>query len=366
MSVLQKIFTPGSLIKKKALPHGDVERSEQQRFTSPSASVTNRIKRKPTVESDDDDDRGPLARSVSMTLNCDPVPTSFKTNSSFATQSKAAPASASPKSVRLGASFSNGGTHLDRHHQHTATLASSTSRHTQRSMFDKMQTNSSFAPGDTVVPGASFAANGAGTVNLWRLPWTQQKVTMCPNCHRPRQRERTNAYVSRADYAAPPASDAVEGMGDDISEASEEMSCDDSEGVDGPVADSTTYCRCRAAAAAGTALQDAGGSAEEHPPVFVVETERSSTVQLPGTIASDSDSDGGDVEGLQRSYKLSLVSPLTCSSLRRREPGSQPMLGAASRQTSSATSVPRSVSNWLHEQQSTEGPKAPKPKAAAK
>lgn len=358
MSVLQKIFTPGSLTKKKnPLQASDLDDAERQSRGSPKTSASTRIKRRSSAE-DDDEDSGPLMRSVSLTVNCDPVPTSFKTNASFSSSLRAAGGPASPKSLRLSnsvAAGSGGSTHLDHHHQHNATLASSLNRHSQRSMFDKTQNNSSFAPGDKTVLCTSGAGNATG-VNLWRLPWTKQQVKMCPNCHRPRQRDRT-AYVSRGDYTVPQAQ-ADTGAGDDLSEASDDMSYDDSEGAGGAASESVTYCRCGAAAAGG----EASGAAEEHPPVFVIETQCSLTVQLPGTIAKDSDSDG-EHEGPQRSYTLSLVSPLTSASLRRREPHVQPMLSAASRQTSSA-SVPKSVSTWLNDQQTSEAPCSTRPKAA--
>lgn len=364
MSVLQKIFTPSSSKKKNSLLHSDLDNSEKISHSSPKASATLRSKRKPSDEDDDE----PLGRSVSMTLNCDPVPSSFKTNASFANQSKTALGPSSPKSFRASASFSGTNSHLDRHHQHNATLASSASRHNRNSLFDKPagQVNSSFAPGDTTIPGASGTANN-GTVNLWRLPWQQQKVVMCPNCHRPRKMDRATTYVSRADYTVPQTSNP--NMADDISEASDDdVSCGDSEGMGGPLTDSMTFCRCGAAVEGDVAEPSA--AVGESPPVFVVETEKSSTVVLPGTIANDSDSDT-EVEGFQRSYKLSLVSPLTSSSLRRQQhpatlaqtPSQHvpPTLTSTSRQTSSAASMPK-VSSWLNDQRKNEMPASSKPK----
>jgi hypothetical protein len=349
MSVLQKIFTPSSSKKKSSLLHSDVDNSEKVSHASPKVSASTRIKHKPFDE-DDDDGQG---RSVSMTVNCDPVPSSFKTNSSFANQSKGGLGPNSPKSFRANASFSGTSSHLDRHHQHNATLASSASRHNRNSLFDKptTQVSSSFAPGDTTIPGANGTANN-GTMNLWRLPWTQQKVVMCSNCHRPRKMDRATTYVSRVDYSVPQTSNP--NMGDDISEASDaDMSCDDSEDGNGLLADSMTFCRCGAAMEVGD-IAEPGPAFEECPPVFVVETEKSSTVVLPGTIADDSDSDV-EVEGFQRSYKLSLVSPLTSSSLRRQQPPAHvaPTLGAAS--------VPK-VSSWLNDQRKSEAPASSKPK----
>lgn len=363
MSVLQKIFTPSSSKKKGSLLQSDVDGSERVLHSSPKASASTRIKRRPSDV--DDEDTEVLTKSVSMTLNCDPVPLSFKTNSSFANQARLTAGSSSPKSLRANASFSGTNSHLERHHQHNVTLASSATRHNRSSLFDKpaTQANSSFAPGDTTIPGASGVASN-GTMNLWRLPWTQQKVIMCPNCHRPRKVDRANTYVSRADYSVPQTSSPD--MADDISEASDDVSCADSEGMSGPLGDSMTFCRCGAAVetesgdAAAAAATGAGAAQEEHPPVFVVETAKSSNVVLPGTIADDSDSDV-EVEGFQRSYRLSLVSPLTSSSLRRQQPHVPPTLGAASRQTSSGASAPK-VNTWLNDQRKNDVPASSKPK----
>lgn len=353
MSMLQKLFSSSSSKKKGSLLQADVDGSEKTPRSSPKTSASSRIKRKPL----DEEGGEPLAHSVSMTVNCDPVPPSFKTNSSFATQSKPMQGFNSPKSFRSNASFSGTNSHLDRHHQHNATLASSASRHNRNSLFDKPagQVNGSFALGDTTVPGANGTTN-TGTVNLWHLPWTQQKVMMCPNCHRPRKMDRATTYVSRADYSVPQTSNP--NLADDISEASDGASRDDSECLGEALTDSMTFCRC-GAAIEGEALESSAPM-EERPPVFVVETAKSSSMVLPGTIADDSDSDV-EVEGLQRSYKLSLVSPLTSSSLRRQQPRVPPTLSSASRQTPSAASVPK-VDSWLNDQQQMKVPASSKPK----
>ncbi|AYU82570.1 hypothetical protein, unknown function [Leishmania donovani] len=361
MNILHKIFTPGSK-SKKTLLHCDVEVGDRQPHSSPKVSASVQVKRKSTAaSSDDDDDCGPLMRSVSMTVVSDPVPTSFKTNSSFANQSRPTQGPASFKSARLANSFSNASCHLERHHQHTAALAGSVSRHNQRSLFDKIQGSGSFAAGETTVSGGSFTANG-GAVNLWRLPWTQQKVTMCPNCHRPRQRDRT-MFVSRASYTLQETT-IENGMGDDMSEANEDMSYSDSEGMGAPMSDSVT-CRCGVVSEGDAPLDydDSAEATEEHPQMFVVETQNPSAVQLPGTIAEASDSEGEGREDLRRSYKLSLVSPPTSTSLRRRAPHVQPPLSGASTKSNTA-SVPKRVTHWLHEQQTSEAPVVLKPKAS--
>ncbi|KPA82290.1 hypothetical protein ABB37_03395 [Leptomonas pyrrhocoris] len=353
MSVLQRIFTPSSSKKKSSLLHSDLENSEKIPQAAPKASASTRIKRKSSSE----DEGEALCRSVSMTVNCDPVPSSFKTNASFANQSKATAGPNSPKSLHVSGSLSGANGHLDRHHRHTATLASSASRPNRNSLFDKPAgpANSSFASGDMTVPCASGTANN-GAVNLWRLPWTQQKVVMCPNCHRPRKTDRATPYVSRADYAVPQTSSP--NFAEDISEASDDISCGDSEGVGGPLTDSMTFCRC--GAAVGGDVAEPNAAMTESPPVFVVETGKSSNMVLPGTIARDSDSDT-EMEGVQRAFKLSLVSPLTTSSLRRQQPHVPPSLGSTSRQTSSAASVPK-VHSWLNDQRGSEVPVTSKPK----
>ncbi|CAJ1022613.1 hypothetical protein, conserved [Leishmania lindenbergi] len=360
MNILQKIFTPGSSTKKKSLLHGDQEVRERQSHTSPKASASTRIKRKSTTENSDGDSCGPLVQSVSLTVISDPVPTSFKTNSSFANQSRQTQGTASPKSVHLAGSLSNASYHLDRHHQHTSTQASSVSRHNQRSLFDRMQNSGSFALGDTTVAGGSSSANGC-TVNLWRLPWTQQKVTMCPHCHRPRQRDR-NTHVSRASYSVQQTG-SENGMGDDMSEANDDMSYGDLEDMGGPTGESVTYCRCGAAVDGDTPPDHDNSieSAEERPQVFVVETQNPRKVLLRGPITNDSVSDSDGDEDHRRSYKLSLVSSLTSASLRRRAPHVQPTQSTDPPQSSS-TSVPRSVSHWLHEQEASEAPALSSPK----
>ncbi|CBZ30343.1 hypothetical protein, unknown function [Leishmania mexicana MHOM/GT/2001/U1103] len=359
MNILHKIFTPGSK-SKKTLLHCDVEAGDRQSNSSPKVSTSVQIKRKSTGKSSDDDDCGPLMRSVSMTVVSDPVPTSFKTNSSFANQSRPTQGPASFRSVPPASSLSNASCHLERHHQHTAALASSVSRHNQRSLFDKIQGSGSFAVGETTVSGGSFTANG-GTVNLWRLPWTQKKVTMCPNCHRPRERDR-NVYVSRASYVLQETT-IENGMGDDMSEANEDMSYSESEGMGGPMSDSVT-CRCGVVSEGDAPLDydDSAEATEEHPQMFIVETQNPSAVQLPGTVAEASDSEDEGRDDLRRSYKLSFVSPPTSTSLRRRAPHAQRPLGGASPQSNTA-SVPKRVTHWLHEQQTSEAPVLSKPKA---
>ncbi|KAG5468279.1 hypothetical protein LSCM1_02257 [Leishmania martiniquensis] len=353
MNILQKIFSPGSTAKKTLL-HGDLEVGDRQSRSSPKASASTRMKQKSAAERSDDDPCETLMQSVSMTVNSDPVPTSFKTNSSFANPSKHTQGSASPRSARLAGSMPNMSSHSDRHQQHPSTLASSASRPNQRSLFDKIQGSGSFAVGDTTVPGGSFAGNG-GTVSFWRLPWTQQKVIMCSNCHRPRQRDR-GTYVSRTNYAAQQTS-CEKDMSDDMSEANDDSSYADSEDMGGPTSEAVSYCRCRAGLE-GDAPRERHNSvdaAEEPPEVFVVETRNSSVAHGRCTIDSGSDSDGEGIEGRQRSYKLSLVSSLTSSSLWRRAPHVQQTLNTDLRH-SCTSSVPGSVSHWLHEQQTSEAP----------
>ncbi|KAG5493212.1 hypothetical protein GH5_01952 [Leishmania sp. Ghana 2012 LV757] len=354
MNILQKIFSPGSTAKKKTLLHGDLEVGDRQSRSTPKPSAPTRIKRKSTAESSADDLCGPLMQSVSMTVHSDPVPTSFKTNSSFANHARPTQGPASPKSLRLAGSLSNMSSHVDRHQQHSATLVSSVPRHSERSLFDKKQGSGSFAAGDTAVPGGSFAANG-GTVNLWRLPWTQQKVIMCSNCHRPRQRGRST-YISRAHYTAQQVS-CDNDMGDDISEANDDTSYSDSEDMGGPTSEAVSHCRCGITMDGDVPREhhSSAEAAEEQPEVFVVETRNSNVARFPGTMGSDSDSDGEGAEGLRRSFKLSLVSSLTSSSLRRRAPHAPQALNADSRHSCTA-SVPKSVSHWLHEQQTSEAP----------
>ncbi|GET92297.1 hypothetical protein, unknown function [Leishmania tarentolae] len=359
MNILQKIFTPSSK-SKKGLLHSDGDVRDRQSHSSPRSCTSAHVKRKPTAETSDDDDLGPVMQSVSTTVVSDPVPTSFKTNSSLVNQSKLTQGPASVKSVRRASSFSNTSCHLERHHQHSATFAGSASRHNQRSLFDKIQGSGSFAVGETAVSGGSFTANG-GTVSLWRLPWTQQKVTMCPNCHRPRQRDR-NVCFSRANYTMKETT-IENGMGDDMSEANDDMSYSDSEDLGGPMSDSVA-CRCGVVSEGDAPLErdDSADVNEYHPQMFVVETQAASAVQLPGTIAEASDSEGEGPEDMRRSYKLSLVSPPTSSSLRRRAPHVQPLLDGSSPQKTSS-SVPKRVTHWLHEQQASEASVRSKPKA---
>ncbi|KAG5493972.1 hypothetical protein JKF63_01804 [Porcisia hertigi] len=361
MSLLQKIFTPGSFTKKKKLLHSEPDGEERHSPSSFKVS-SSRNKRKLAAELSDSDTSEFLMQSVSTAVNCDPVPTSFKTSASFATQPKLPLGSVSPKSVRLTGSFSNTSGLFERPQHTTNTLATSFTRHNQRSLFDKVHSAGSFAAGDTAVHSSSFSANGS-TVNLWRLPWTQQRVTMCPNCHRPRQRDR-NTYVSRATYVVPHVVGGA-GMGDDMSEAGD-MSDGDSEVLNGPANDSLTHCRCGAAAEDDAQLHSSGVAvaAGQLPPVFVVETQMSSAEKLPGSIDKDSESDNEEGVRVRQSYRLSQVSPLTSASLQHRQLTLQPGMKTTSNRASTA-SVPSSVSHWLHEQQVSEVPAASKKKKAS-
>lgn len=185
--------------------------------------------------------------------------------------------------------------------------------------------------------------NGGGTVNYWRLPWTQQKVVMCQYCHRPLRPRQPTQMISKEFVAEGDISSDVDDVNDpsDMDSSSNSSDdCDRSAGLSSPLA---TYCRCgqgspllassATGGGVGTETDTAGGLAgsghsrgiidsqtqQAPPPVFIVETERSSKMVVPGTIADNasSSSDDDEDEGYRRPMKLSLVSPLTSSTLLR-------------------------------------------------
>lgn len=225
------------------------------------------------------------------------------------------------------------------------------------------RSNNLLANNNSLASGGDGAAGGAGagsTVNYWRLPWTQQKVAMCPYCNRLIRQERVTQMNSKEFFV----DDSIRSdIGADLSKTS---SCSDSSssssgsssnsgayhpGLDSP---SATYCRCgvgstQFALGPGAEGGEASGATTKNasfaqprsngdlahsqppppPPVFIVETERSLNIVVPGTIAdnSSSSSEDSDTEGNHRSVKLSLVSPLTSSTLLRNASSSVPAAG---------------------------------------
>ncbi|KPI90488.1 hypothetical protein ABL78_0418 [Leptomonas seymouri] len=234
MSVLQKIFSPGSSKKKNMLLHSDVEASEKNCQLPAKASASTRIKRKPSDERDD----GTLGRSVSTTVNCDPVPLSFKTNPSFANHSRIGFDPSSPESFRAHASPGANG-QLDRLQRHTTTNVKTIPPSNRKFILEHepVKGYSSLAVGNAKIYDPNETTNN-GATNLWRLPWTQQKVVMCPNCHRPRKTEKATTNVPQASNP---------NHADDMSEANEVASSRGSDPMAVVLEELATYCRCKAA-----------------------------------------------------------------------------------------------------------------------
>lgn len=176
----------------------------------------------------------------------------------------------------------------------------------------------------------SFAGSDVhgNTVNYWHLPWSPQRVVMCPYCHRPQQQVPVGGYGS-----LPGAR----------SEASSRSSCcsDSSDSCQ-----QETYCRCGTRGAddlhasqsytSGALKNDnsmalstsSHSAAYTLPPVFIVETQRSACITVPGTLAEDGssseDEDDNSANPRTSSHvKLSLVTPLTSHSLRMMNPPQQ-------------------------------------------
>lgn len=351
-------------------------------WTSPAAtrgpatcSSTEAASARPPVTSPATPPETEMVKNFSMTIRSDPVPAGFKSQHGSGSGSPLSGGShsiGSPKGHAGGSSFRSSTTHTDgspasafqaaslkpasgvshpiptavaqRRSTSDLTFSRTAPAFTTSSPLLSRTSRSTLISNNSLAIPSAAGADGAGSsVNYWRLPWTQQKVVMCQYCNRPQKPRQPAAMNSKEVHSG--ASSAASNTDADA-ESSDSESDDDDDGdkhhpacLGSPM---TTYCRCGQTADADGGTTAPTGAQESPaqpapPPVFIVETDRSTNVIVPGTIADDgtsSDDEDRDAHGgRMHAMKLSLVSPLTSCSLMRNTgttPGARSSSGVGS------------------------------------